>query len=279
MIEMRNKRICSGAALRVYVSCAPARPYYFLSARMESTMSADSVRPGRLRDGPCDPANGRRLRAAPAARPRRRRRRRRPPRPRAARRRQRPPRRRQRRPRPRPAAPPAPINLTPTPSRDGEDHRQRHDRRRRPLADRAHDRVGLAHHRQAGRGADTVDQRRRRRMEVRLPRLLPHAVANQLRPTDAGESSDNPGGAGWRAALSARRRPPVAGTQWHSPTRVPGYNYQDWNFTNTVHGPWTQLNFSYGNSRAMATVIVNSYAVQDGGYRTCRRSRASTRRS
>jgi hypothetical protein len=57
------------------------------------------------------------------------------------------------------------------------------------------------------------------------------------------------------------------GTQWHSPTRVPGYNYQDWNFTNTVHGPWTQLNFSYGNSRAMATVIVNSYAVQDGGYR------------
>ena len=61
--------------------------------------------------------------------------------------------------------------------------------------------------------------------------------------------------------------PPVGGTQWHSPTRVPGYNYQDWNFTNTVHGPWTQLNFSYGNSRAMATVIVNSYAVQDGGYR------------
>ena len=61
--------------------------------------------------------------------------------------------------------------------------------------------------------------------------------------------------------------PPVDGTQWHSPTRVPGYNYQDWNFTNTVHGPWTQLNFSYGNSRAMATVIVNGYAVQDGGYR------------
>ena len=61
--------------------------------------------------------------------------------------------------------------------------------------------------------------------------------------------------------------PPVGGTQWHSPTRVPGYNYQDWNFTNTVHGPWTQLNFSYGNSRAMATVIVNGYAVQDGGYR------------
>jgi len=61
--------------------------------------------------------------------------------------------------------------------------------------------------------------------------------------------------------------PPVSGTQWHSPTRVPGYNYQDWNFTNTVGGPWTQLNFSYGNSRAMATVIVDSYAVTDGGYK------------
>jgi hypothetical protein len=60
---------------------------------------------------------------------------------------------------------------------------------------------------------------------------------------------------------------PVAGTQWHSPTRVPGYNYQDWNYTNTVSGPWTQLNFSYGNSRAMATVIVDSYAVTDGGYK------------
>ena len=61
--------------------------------------------------------------------------------------------------------------------------------------------------------------------------------------------------------------PPVPGTQWHSPVRVPGYNYQDWNFTNTVHGPWTQLNFSYGNSRAMATVIVDSYGVTDSGYK------------
>jgi hypothetical protein len=60
---------------------------------------------------------------------------------------------------------------------------------------------------------------------------------------------------------------PVSGTQWHSPTRVPGYNYQDWNYTNTVSGPWTQLNFSYGNSRAMATVIVDSYGVTDGGYK------------
>ena len=61
--------------------------------------------------------------------------------------------------------------------------------------------------------------------------------------------------------------PPVPGTQWHSPPRIPGYSYQTWEFTNTTHGPWTQLNFSYGNSRAMATVIVNAYSVTDGGYR------------
>ncbi len=61
--------------------------------------------------------------------------------------------------------------------------------------------------------------------------------------------------------------PPVPGTQWHSPPRVPGYSYQTWEFTNTVHGPWTQLNFSYGNSRVTATVIVDSYSVTDGGYK------------
>jgi hypothetical protein len=61
--------------------------------------------------------------------------------------------------------------------------------------------------------------------------------------------------------------PPVSGTQWHSPTRLPGSLYTTWEFTNTVHGPWTQLNFSYGNSRAQATVIIDSYAVTDGGYR------------
>jgi hypothetical protein len=60
---------------------------------------------------------------------------------------------------------------------------------------------------------------------------------------------------------------PEPGREWHSPPRVPGYLYTTWEYTNTVTGPWTQLNFSYGNSRAMATVIVNSYAVTDGGYR------------
>jgi hypothetical protein len=62
--------------------------------------------------------------------------------------------------------------------------------------------------------------------------------------------------------------PPVpAGTEWHSPPRVPGSNYTNWEYTNTVPGPWAQLNFSYGNSRAMMTVIVDAYNQTDGSYR------------
>lgn len=59
-----------------------------------------------------------------------------------------------------------------------------------------------------------------------------------------------------------------SGTQLHgSPPRVPGANYIDWEYTNTVPGPWAQLNFSYGNSRAMGTVIVAAYSQTDAGYR------------
>jgi hypothetical protein len=57
------------------------------------------------------------------------------------------------------------------------------------------------------------------------------------------------------------------GTQWHSWPRVPGASYISWDYTNTVPGPWAQLNFSYGNARTMMTVIVDSYAQTSGGYR------------
>ncbi|MES1172324.1 MAG: hypothetical protein ABUL77_03720, partial [Bacteroidota bacterium] len=60
---------------------------------------------------------------------------------------------------------------------------------------------------------------------------------------------------------------PPPGTQLHGLPRVPGYNYTGWEFTNTIGGPWSQLNFSYGNSRVMGTVIVDAYNQTDAGYR------------
>ena len=58
-----------------------------------------------------------------------------------------------------------------------------------------------------------------------------------------------------------------SGTQLHGFPRVPGVNYVTWDYTNTVPGPWAQLNFSYGNSRAMMTIIVDSYSQTSAGYR------------
>jgi hypothetical protein len=63
-------------------------------------------------------------------------------------------------------------------------------------------------------------------------------------------------------------RPPApSGTQLHSWPRVPGLDYVKWEYTNTLGGPWAQLNFSYGNSRAMMTVAIDSYSQTSGGYR------------
>ncbi len=60
---------------------------------------------------------------------------------------------------------------------------------------------------------------------------------------------------------------PPSGYQLHEAPRVPGANYQAWDFTNTLYGPWTQLNFSYGNSRVTTTVVVDAYNQSDGSYR------------
>jgi hypothetical protein len=60
---------------------------------------------------------------------------------------------------------------------------------------------------------------------------------------------------------------PPSGYQLHEAPRVPGANYQAWDFTNTLYGPWTQLNFAYGNSRVTTTVVVDAYNQSDGSYR------------
>jgi hypothetical protein len=58
-----------------------------------------------------------------------------------------------------------------------------------------------------------------------------------------------------------------AGTQYRTPALVPDGNYVDWRYTNSMVGPWTELNFHYGNSRAKATVQIASYNLTDSGYR------------
>lgn len=58
-----------------------------------------------------------------------------------------------------------------------------------------------------------------------------------------------------------------AGTQYRTPALVPDANYIDWRYTNSMVGPWTELNFHYGNSRVKATVQIASYNLTDAGYR------------
>lgn len=58
-----------------------------------------------------------------------------------------------------------------------------------------------------------------------------------------------------------------AAHQLHTTPRVPGLSYTDWNYTNSAPGPWAELDFSYGNSRASATVVIGAYSLTSGGYR------------
>jgi hypothetical protein len=57
------------------------------------------------------------------------------------------------------------------------------------------------------------------------------------------------------------------GTQLRTPPLVPDANYVDWRYTNSLVGPWTELNFHYGNDRVKATVQIASYNLTDPGYR------------
>jgi hypothetical protein len=57
------------------------------------------------------------------------------------------------------------------------------------------------------------------------------------------------------------------GTQYRTPALVPDGNYVDWKYTNSMVGPWTELNFHYGNQRAKATIQIASYNITDSGYR------------
>jgi hypothetical protein len=56
-------------------------------------------------------------------------------------------------------------------------------------------------------------------------------------------------------------------TQLRTPPLVPDANYVDWRYTNNQVGPWTELNFHYGNARVKGTVQLASYNLTDPGYR------------
>lgn len=55
--------------------------------------------------------------------------------------------------------------------------------------------------------------------------------------------------------------------QLRSPPLVPDANYIDARYTSNLSGPWTELNFHYGNELARATVQIASYNLTDAGYR------------
>lgn len=57
------------------------------------------------------------------------------------------------------------------------------------------------------------------------------------------------------------------GTKLHSPPRVPDSAYTDWQYTNNIGGPWTELHFSYGNAKVFANVKLASYNLTDANWK------------
>jgi hypothetical protein len=57
------------------------------------------------------------------------------------------------------------------------------------------------------------------------------------------------------------------GKKTHSPPQIPDGAYTDWQYTNNMGGPWTELWLSYGNANVAAHVVIASYQVSEGGYR------------
>ena len=57
------------------------------------------------------------------------------------------------------------------------------------------------------------------------------------------------------------------GVKLHSPPRVPDSAYTDWQYTNNLGGPWTELHFSYGNAKVFANVKLASYNLTDANWK------------
>ena len=55
--------------------------------------------------------------------------------------------------------------------------------------------------------------------------------------------------------------PGNAGTQLRTPPLVPDANYIDWRYTNSMVGPWTELNFHYGKHHKTYVETLNKLIV------------------
>lgn len=56
-------------------------------------------------------------------------------------------------------------------------------------------------------------------------------------------------------------------TRLHAPPHIPDTSYLDWRYTNNHGGPWTEIQFTYGNETVSANVSMATYNLTDGGYR------------
>jgi hypothetical protein len=57
------------------------------------------------------------------------------------------------------------------------------------------------------------------------------------------------------------------GPKLHNPPRVPDDAYTDWSYTGDRGGPWTEMQFSYGNARVFGTVALAAYNHTDAGFK------------
>jgi hypothetical protein len=57
------------------------------------------------------------------------------------------------------------------------------------------------------------------------------------------------------------------GTKLHSPPRIPDGAYTDWKYTNNLGGPWTELQFAYGNAQVFGNVQIASYNLSDANFK------------
>ncbi|MDX2022260.1 MAG: hypothetical protein SF187_18635 [Deltaproteobacteria bacterium] len=99
--------------------------------------------------------------------------------------------------------------------------------------------------------------------------------ADEARPAPASATI---GGDGFKLDFQGYMRAPMRigvgprndgmpGNELHSPPRIPDGTFTNWNYLNNTPGPWAEMMFGYGNSRATMTVSIASFNQTVAGYR------------